>query len=259
MKKRRLNKAKMRRKRWIGRGIIIVVPLAVVSLASFGVSKLLGAIFAVRDIYATGSVYYDKEEIAEASGIKKGDNLMFLDTQASEKKICRELPYIESAKVTKSMPNGVKIETQIAKPRASLVSNNEYFLVNKDFKVLEKKSEPTPEVIDITGANFSISEENEIIFEDKDDKKIIDGALNSFEVNSLYGLKSLDISDKNNIGANYAGRVKINFGGKRDFDYKALTAHELLKGKIREEESGVLDLSKLGENNRSYFTVESSK
>ena len=109
------------------------------------------------------------------------------------------------------------------------------------------------------GAKFSVSEENEIIFEDKDDKKIIDEALNSFEVNSLYGLKQLDISDKNNITANYAGRVTINFGGKRDFDYKALTAHELLTKKIREEENGTLDLSKLGENNRSYFTLESNK
>lgn len=249
----------MRRKKLIGRGIIIIVPVMVVSLAVFGVSKLLGAIFAVSDIYATGSVYYDKEEIAEASGIKKGDNLIFLDTQTAEKKICCELPYVESAKVIKSMPNSVKIETQIAKPRASLLNNGEYFLINKDFKILEKKSEQTPEIIDVTGAKFSVSEENEIIFEDKDDKKIIDEALNSFETNSLYGLRQLDISDKNNITANYAGRVTINFGGKRDLDYKALTAHELLTKKIREEESGTLDLSKLGENNRSYFTLESNK
>ena len=249
----------MRRKKLIGRGIIIIVPVMVASLAVFGVSKLLGVIFAVSDIYATGSVYYDKEEIAEASGIKKGDNLIFLDTQTAEKKICCELPYVESAKVIKSMPNSVKIETQIAKLRASLVNNGEYFLINKDFKILEKKLEPTPEIIDVTGAKFSISEANEIIFEDKDDKKIIDEALNSFETNSLYGLKQLDISDKNNITANYDGRVTINFGGKRDLDYKALTAHELLTKKIREEENGTLDLSKLGENNRSYFTLESNK
>ena len=46
----------MRRKKLIGRGIIIIVPVMVVFLAVFGVSKLLGAIFAVSDIYATGSV-----------------------------------------------------------------------------------------------------------------------------------------------------------------------------------------------------------
>ena len=40
-------------------------------------------------------------------GIKKGDNLIFLNTESAEKKICRELPYVESAKVIKSMPKKV--------------------------------------------------------------------------------------------------------------------------------------------------------
>ncbi|MBP3320559.1 MAG: hypothetical protein J6K87_02835, partial [Clostridia bacterium] len=69
-------------------------------------------------------------------------------------------------------------------------------------------------------------------------------------------IKSIDISDKNNIILNYDNRINILFGDYKDIEYKILTISEIILNRINNTETGTLDTRELTETNRSYFNVE---
>lgn len=258
MDKKVSRKIKRRRKRiLINRCIIVILFLAFFGGIIFGSVKLLDVIFSVNDIYVVSNELYDKEELVNASGITKGENLLFLDTSKAESKICKNLAYVESAKVTKKFLSKVEIEAQIARARFLVSVEDSYLVLSKNHKFLEKKDQPSQEAPSIVGLEFSISEESkEISYKDPEMKEIIDLILNSVEKNHLLNVRQIDLSDKNNIKINFDDRVNIVLGNKNDMDYKILTAHELVNSKIRQGEKGTLDLSKLPESNRSYFSLD---
>lgn len=253
----RKKKAAKRRKRKmiLNRIAIILFLLTLIGAVGFGIFKLISSVFAVKNIYAQNTVYYDKEDIIEASGISNGDNLLFLNTSDIELKIYKKLPYISSSKVIKLFPDKIKIETKTSSPMYAICHENVYFFFDSDHKFLENKEQMVPEIPVVKGINFSVSEESKAAYEDPESAEIILLVINAFK-NNLLSLEEIDLSDKNNIIALYDNRIRIILGNREDINYKILTAHELISGKIGSEERGTLDLSKLKENNKSYFTPE---
>lgn len=254
---RKKKAAKRRRRKMIlNRIAIILFLLTLIGAVGFGIFKLISSVFAIKNIYAQNTVYYDKEDIIQASGINNGDNLLFLNTSDIEFKIYKKLPYISSSKVIKLFPDKIKIETKTSSPMYAICHENVYFFFDSNHKFLENKEQMIPEIPVVKGINFSVSEDDsKAIYEDSELEEIILIVINAFK-NNLLSLEEIDLSDKNNIIALYDNRIKIILGSKEDIDYKVLTAHELISGKIGSEEKGSLDLSKLKENNKSYFTPE---
>lgn len=248
-----------RRKLIINRSIIIFVCLILIGLVAFGAWWLLGFIFSVKEINAESTTKYDSNTIISVSGIEIGDNLCFLNTRKSENKICRDLPYVESAEVKKLLPNKVQINTTLAEPKFCVLYGEKYILVSQKSKLLEERDDISSELPLITGLNFSISENNELIYEQKDLGETLISILSSFEDNKLFAISSIDFSDINNISVNYDDRINILLGNNNDIEYKLLTAHEIILNKIKSNESGVLDLSTLIDDNRSYFIPDTKK
>ena len=80
MKKARLRKHK--RKVFLNRLIIISSFLFFLTLVTVGIIFGLNTIFCVKEIYAKSNLRYDSQSIIYASGIKVGDNLCFLKSNA---------------------------------------------------------------------------------------------------------------------------------------------------------------------------------
>ena len=95
-----------------------------------------------------------------------------------------------------------------------------------------------------------------MIYEDPDIKNIIHEISDACESKNLNLIKSIDISDKNNIILNYDNRINILFGDYKDIEYKILTISEIILNRINNTETGTLDTRELTETNRSYFNVE---
>ncbi|MBR6623103.1 MAG: FtsQ-type POTRA domain-containing protein, partial [Ruminococcus sp.] len=76
-----------------------------------GITFCYTFLFNLSEIRVSGeSDMYSAEEIVAAAGIKKGDNLLRLDTEKSEKQILDELLYVETASVKKKFPSSVEIK-----------------------------------------------------------------------------------------------------------------------------------------------------
>lgn len=256
---KKLVEKRKRQKLIINRSIIIFGFLILIGSVIFGIWWLLGFIFSVKEINTESTIKYDSSTIISVSGIEIGDNLCFLNSGKSENKICRELPYIESAKVKKILPNKIQIETTLAEPKFCILYGEKYLLISQESKVLEERDDIPSELPLIIGLNFSVSENKKLVYEQGELKNTLTSIFSSFEDNKLFAITSIDFSEIENISVNYDNRIKILLGNNNDIDYKLLTAHEIILNKIKNDESGVLDLSKLINDNRSYFIPDSKK
>ena len=184
------------------------------------------------------------------------DNLLYLNKSKIKNNIYKKLSYIENVKIKKKFPNKIFIETELTNVKFNIFSENKYYLISKNSKILEEREEPITEYITIIGVNFSISDLGDMIYEDPDIKNIIHEISDACESKNLNLIKSIDISDKNNIILNYDNRINILFGDYKDIEYKILTISEIILNRINNTETGTLDTRELTETNRSYFNVE---
>lgn len=256
---KKLVEKRKRRKLIINRSIIIFGFLILIGSVMFGIWCLLGFVFAIKEINTENTVKYDSSTIISVSGIEIGDNLCFLNSGKSENKICRELPYIESAKIKKIFPNKIQIETTLAEPKFYVSFKEKYLLISQESKVLEERDDIPSELPLIIGLNFSISNDKKLIYESEELKNTLTSVFSAFEDNKLFSITNIDFSEAENISVNYDDRIKILLGSNNDINYKLLTAHEIILNKIKNDESGVLDLSTLVNDNRSYFISDSKK
>lgn len=120
------------------RGGLSVYILVVVALTVVALIIVLGAFFKVSDIYVTGVRMYTAAQVAEASEIRVGESIFFLNDSAIAAKIKNQLAYVDDIKVIKSLPGTVTVEVSESYPIAAVELNGELFVVDRNTKVLEK-------------------------------------------------------------------------------------------------------------------------
>ncbi len=204
-------------------------------------------------ISVIGNDVYTKQEIIAASGIEKGDNLLFISSDNSEKDIHSKLSYIEQVAVRKQFPNQIKIEVVESKQNVGVVTNEGVITVSKKMKVLTGISELQNESITVLGLSPTEYVVGETLV-DQDPEKVMHLAT-IFEVlnqnNAVGEITEIDISDKLNILINYQDRIDILLGTAGDAEYKLLIALETLQNNIDPGITGELDVSIAG---RAFFS-----
>ncbi len=89
----------------------------------------------------TGEKIYTADQIISMSGIKKGDNLIFVDAKASEKKIGQKLPYLSEITIEKIVPDKLAIKVTESRAIAVISYNGDWWLVDQKARVLDKADE----------------------------------------------------------------------------------------------------------------------
>ena len=118
--------------------IILALSAIFVFLLAISVAvALILLIFPVTEIEVSGDSRYSYTEIIEASGVKKGARLYYLNERKAERKALEGLPYLESVEVNSYFPNRVKIEIKQFDEIYLLYHENGYCFVSDDFEILE--------------------------------------------------------------------------------------------------------------------------
>lgn len=98
--------------------------------------------FRVQIIQVEGQNRYTQEEIVQASGMKVGDDMLFLDQYRIQRQIRSQLPYVESVRLQRVFPDRVVITVAECHPAAALEEGESWWLVNSSGKLLESVSQP---------------------------------------------------------------------------------------------------------------------
>ena len=145
---------KKRRKRRKTKLVIFILIAVITGVIAYLLNTPL---FKINNIEVTGNSQLDKQKIIEQSEIKLGKSIFTTFNIISKVRI-KQNGYIEDAKVTKKMPDMIKIEVKERTLAFQIKTENEYYIyIDEQGYIIDCSQEPK-ELITITG--MEITEEN---------------------------------------------------------------------------------------------------
>lgn len=244
------------RKRRRRRALLLFYIFLFVAVVSAAVILSLTVLFKIDSIEVSGTSCYSKDQIINACGIRKGENLFLAGTGRAEKQIQAKLPYIGSVRVRRTFPAKISIQVTAARVFGAVACSKKYAVLSGDFRVLElvdKLPAGCPLIRGValktakagSGAEFSNASTRSAL-------QSVTAALNQNGLEDK--ISGMDFSSNSKILLVYDGRVTMDLGLPSGLDYKIRYAKKLFdSGKITKTDRGTLNLSTVEDNDTAYF------
>lgn len=248
-------KRKTRRRRRRGCLGRLLRPLSVL-LTAVAVVAALTMFFKVSTVEVTGSSRYRDGEVAAASGVELGDNLVLLDKYRIAQRIYTELPYVTEARINRKFPSTLVLEVTETTAVASIQGAGGYWLLSAGEKLLEAVDETgAQDYLRITGleaVNPAVSARLELPEDSPITLERLGQLLSAMERLEMLGrADGLDLSDRSDLVLGYDGRFQVIISYDADFDYKLLCLLEAVKC-LEPNERGTIRLN-MKEANKAHF------
>ena len=248
-------KRKTRRRRRRGGLGRLLRPLSVL-LTAVAVVAALTMFFKVSTVEVTGSSRYRDGEVAAASGVELGDNLVLLDKYRIAQRIYTELPYVTEARINRKFPSTLVLEVTETTAVASIQGAGGYWLLSAGEKLLEAVDETgAQDYLRITGleaVNPAVSARLELPEDSPITLERLGQLLAAMERLEMLGrADGLDLSDRSDLVLGYDGRFQVIISYDADFDYKLLCLLEAVKC-LEPNERGTIRLN-MKEANKAHF------
>lgn len=252
-------KRKTRRRRRRGGLGRLLRPLSVL-LTAVAVVAALTMFFKVSTVEVTGSSRYRDGEVAAASGVELGDNLVLLDKYRIAQRIYTELPYVTEARINRKFPSTLVLEVTETTAVASIQGAGGYWLLSAGEKLLEAVDETgAQDYLRITGleaVNPAVSARLELPEDSPITLERLGQLLSAMERLEMLGrADGLDLSDRSDLVLGYDGRFQVIISYDADFDYKLLCLLEAVKC-LEPNERGTIRLN-MKEANKAHFILAS--
>ena len=108
---------------------------------------VMSVFFKITKIEVRGNSLYSAEEIIAASGIEEGDNLFFINRIAAGSRVVVKLPYVDSVKINRGLPNLITIEVTESNAVGCIAVGEELWSVSSSGKFLSSIDEKDAEHI----------------------------------------------------------------------------------------------------------------
>lgn len=241
-----------RRSRWnnlYGLAVILIV-------LTVGITICYTFLFNLNEIRVSGeSDMYSAEEIVVAAGIKKGDNLLRLDTEKSEKQILDKLLYVETAKISKKFPSAVEIKVTRCIPAYNVLYEGGCLLVSKKGKVLENNGSSASYTSNglpvIYGYEPSVMTAGKLVSTKNNHKKeAFDELITCLGTKGDCNITAVDMTDEFSITVTYKNGMIFRMGGWSDVEYKLNLAESVMQEETIKGKKGYLTM--IGTNQCSF-------
>lgn len=218
-------------------------PLALVMLFLVAV-LIMSLFFRVTEIEVVNASDYSDREIIAASGIDKGVNLFFVDRFSAASMIFADLPYMDTVSIRRQIPNKIIIQAEGSAPAVYMVYDDEYWLLDRNGKMLGTtsalKAEVLPEIRSLEP--ITAMPGMEMIVEGQNVTRL---AYTAELVTSLLGegmlekVSWIDLKDPENPSIYYDGRLTVYYGALEDTSLKTALLRDAVS-KLNADDSGTL-------------------
>lgn len=178
--------------------------------------------FNIHSITVSGTEKLSAEQIVDKSGIVKGANI-FRTGMGKAKSRLEEIPYVESAKVSRKFPDIVKITVTEAKAAMCFETDKGAVIADKDGKVLEILEENGEGIMIVSGVELAAEakEGQKIQIKDQNIASVLDMCLSKLEEYELLPIMhSLNLENSVNIIMETKEGLEVRLGTTDEFDYK---------------------------------------
>lgn len=171
---------------------VLIGVLAVIALTVLSTTVL----FNIGVFVVSGESVYSDEEIIEACGIKKGENLLKINTSRAESKVVSKLVYIDSVEIHRGFPNRLTLSVTPAKPTVAFAFGGKYYVISERKRLLEISDTPLDCPV-IKGVQMLLQPE-----EKKKETTAADGgSVNSSSLTSEEGITLENGAEEISVGA----------------------------------------------------------
>lgn len=208
---------------------------------------IMSVFFKVSRIEVKGNSVYTADEVIKASGIETGDNLFFINGIAAGSRVAVKLPYVDSVRINRGLPNLVVIEVKESNAVGFVRVGDELWSVSSSGKFLSSITESDSEhIASISGISVSDAATGERIkAASGEENKLayLTDILYQIQARGLVGkITAIDMSDAANPTFEYDGRFLVKLGALDNTEYKfgkMLSAASQLSA----DDAGTLDVS----------------
>ena len=189
-----------------------------------------------------------QQQVLQASGIRQGGNLFLLNKHQAAASITEQLPYVESVRIRRQLPNALHIEiTECAHPLA-LEQDGAVWLLNGSGKLIDKLQPGQGESYPlVTGLALTSPQLNRLAVPDNADKwdtlrQLWQQLLSKDMAGSV---QSIDLEDPSRITLRYLDRFDVVLKKDDDFDYR-LNYLAAVIGRLDGSDQGTIQWDKDG-------------
>ena len=215
---------------------------------------LLVFVCKIGTITVEGECVYDDSVILEHFGYRTGDNLFAFRRQKAARQMLDALPYLESVRIRRLLPDRVRIEVRPCAEKYCFVGGSTGLITTADFKVLRQGGNPG-NLLTVIGVVTQLQEPGSRI-EPSEQLETAEQVLEALEAGHLLQYADLDVTDPYDLTLKCEGRYLLRLGTTVDMDYKLRLAAETIYHQMGPEETGVIDVSSAHTSHAAYYTAQ---
>lgn len=223
-----------------------------------GVVLSLTVLFKTEKIEVEGDKYYYEDQIIAFSGVEYQKNIFVEALSADTENITKNLPYVEKAEVTFSVPDTIIIKITNAVPSYVIENGSEYLIISSTGRILDSVTDNSDKLPLLKCEKLDSAKPGDYVsFSDDNIPEILETVTKSLSANNVKNITAFDVTDTANIMLVYDDRITINLGLPEDIDYKIRTAITIINDNLDPNNTGtvegVLDVSSCNTNKISRF------
>lgn len=234
--------------------------IAILAALTFGVTVF----FQLEEVVVSGNSRYTAQEIEEASGLQRGDNLFRLNKSQIGSEIREKLPYVEELSIVRRLPSTIvitvkewdavaKIEpTALSQPSAGQEEEeiqtpaSQPWLISVGGKLLETAGEDST-AIQVLGLSALSPRAGTMLAVPQEQQAKLDALLNLLAALEKRGtielVSQIDLTSATQVLMRYDGRFWVKLEMNSDFDYRLLALDTVLSD-WEDYDKGTFDLTR---------------
>ncbi len=243
------NYRRIRRRR---RGFAMYALVVVILAVGVTITLSMTVMFNIQQIQVVGDAkMYSAEEIAAATGIATGDNMVRLDLEAAEARALASLIYVEDISITRQFPDTLVIHVQKCEPTYNIEYGFGTLIVSKYGKILEDGMDPQDGLVTIKGYTpLEPTAGTWITAEKERDDRILNAFMEIINNSTLQApIVSVDMTEAHNILVNFDDRIEFDMGNWDEIEYKINFAQHIISKQPADKEGY---LTMIGTNQCSF-------
>ena len=222
-------------------------PLRLLCLAVV-IAAFLGALtmfFRIDMIVVEGNERYTEEQIIEAAGVQKEQNLVLLNKYDVKQAIFDALPYVETVVVNRKYPDALLLTVTECVASAAIPGADGTWLMSDSGKILERTATVPDGCVRVTGCELSEpSVGAQAAFSEEESYKLdrLLALLRAAEEKQLLSMiGEVDLGDGTGITLTYLGRFTVKMPWDADLAYKLENLRTVVDV-LEDNETGTINL-----------------
>ena len=236
------------RKRRQGRFSFLYRILVFVAICG-AIAVALALFFKVETITVAGNSRYTAKQIVEAGGMQVGDNMFFLNKYKASEKITASLPYVETVRISRQLPNTLVVTVTECTAPAAVAQDGKLWLLSGDGKIVDEKTGDGKQYALVKGLSLldpQVGTDIQVPEEEQSSAQLLLTLLGLLrDKNMLSDVQTIDLSDTASVVMGYLDRFDVTFRWDADFDYKLDYLLAVVE-RLEVNETGSIDMTQEG-------------